>query len=395
MLEWVKRCGWMLAAAILTFPVALAAEPEEFMWLAEIRPGMRGVGRTVIRGTRVEEFSFEVLGTTDGPSGRLVLFRAYGPVIEQAGGVAAGMSGSPMYLRGRLAGALSYSYVFAGPDKNLGLFTPIERMLEILEAERRPETRPGPARLDRPLHLGARTVDRILVARDVASGRVASARTGIPAFAPVVTPLVVSGLGDRAFRLLQASLNGLPVIPVQGYGGTGRFPEAPLVPGSAVGVALARGDVNLVTFGTLTYRRGRRFLGLGHQMLGSGESAHMLTTAYIHTVVRGLEMSFKEGDLGNVVGTVTQDRAAGIGGELGRLPRVFNVVVRVMDRDKGRSLQLGTHMVRRRDLAQAFIPTVVLSAIERAWDASGGGTAEVRITARAQGLPRLLERTNR
>lgn len=391
----MKRCGWVLVAVILALPGTLAAGPEEFMRLAEIRPGMRGVGRTVIRGTRVEEFPFEVLGTTDGPSGRLVLFRAYGPVIEQAGGVAAGMSGSPMYIRGRLAGALSYSYVFAGPDKNLGLFTPIERMLEILEPGERSEGRPGLARLDRPLRLGARSVDRILVVRDAASGRAASARTGIPAFAPVVTPLVVSGLGERAFRLLRAALRSLPVIPVQGYGGIGRFPETPLVPGSAVGVALARGDVNFVTFGTLTYRRGRQFLAFGHQMLGSGESAYLLTTAYIHTVVRGLEMSFKEGDLGSLVGTVTQDRAAGIAGELGRLPRVFNVVVRVGDQDGGRSVKLGTHLVRRRDLAQVFIPTVVLSAIERAWDASGGGTAEVRITARAQGLPRLLERTNR
>ncbi|MDW8154532.1 MAG: hypothetical protein RMM09_09990 [Armatimonadota bacterium] len=395
MLGWVKRGGWVLVAVSLVFPAAHAAEPEAFMRLAEIRPGMRGVGRTVIRGTRVEEFSFEVLGTTEGPSGRLVLFRAYGPVIEQAGGVAAGMSGSPMYLQGRLAGALSYSYVFAGPDRNLGLFTPIERMLELLEAGRPAAHHPGLMRLDRPLRLGGRTVDHILVARDVASGRAASARMGIPAFAPVVTPLVVSGLGDRAFRLLRASLSPLPVVPVQGYGGVGRFPEAPLVPGSAVGVALARGDVNLVAFGTLTYRRGRRFLGLGHQMLGSGESAYMLTTAYIHTVVRSLEMSFKEGDLGNVVGTVTRDRAAGIGGELGRLPRIFNVVVRVVDRDGGRSLQLGTHMVRRRDLAQALIPGLVLSAIERGWDASGGGTAEVRIAARARGLPRPVERTNR
>ncbi len=385
----------MLVAAVCAVPVAVAAQPEEFLPLREIRPGMRGVGRTVIQGTRVEEFGFEVLGTTDGPAGRLVLFRAFGPVIERAGGVAAGMSGSPMYLHGRLAGALSYSYVFAGPDKNLGLFTPVERMLEILEGGRGSGHAPGPARLDRPVQLGARVVHQVLIAPDPASGQLASRRTGIPAFAPAATPLVVSGLSDRAFRLLRASLKNLPVVPVRGYGGIGRFVEPPLVPGSAVGVALARGDVNLVTFGTLTYRRGRRFLALGHQMLGAGESAYMLTTAYIHTVVRGLEMSFKEGDLGSIVGTVTQDRTAGIGGELGRLPRVFNVVVRVTDRDGGRTVQFGTHMIRRRDLAQAFLPTVVLSAIERAWDASGGGTAEVRIAARARRLPRLMERTNR
>ncbi len=395
MVRWWRRVTWMLVVAGLLLPASSPAAPEEFLRLGEIRPGMRGVGRTVIQGTKVEEFGFEVVGTTSGPTGRLVLFRAFGPVIERAGGVAGGMSGSPMYIQGRLAGGLSYAYVFAGPDKNLGLFTPIERMLEVLEGGRRAAMPRGVVLLERPVRIGTRTADRIYIAPDRASGQEVFLRTGIPAFAPVATPLVVCGLTDRAFRLLRAVLGNLPVLPVQGYGGITAFPEAPLVPGSAVGVALARGDVSLVTFGTLTYRRGRQFLALGHAMLGAGESAYLLTTAYIHTVVRSLEMSFKEGDLGSVVGTVTQDRAAGIAGELGRLPRVFNVVIQVTDRDSGRRLQLGTHVIRRPDLARAFVPTVVLSAIERAWDASGGGTAEVRITARARGLPRPLVRTNR
>jgi len=130
-------------------------------------------------------------------------------------------------------------------------------------------------------------------------------------------------------------------------------------------------------------------------MFGWGESDYMATTAYIHTVVRGLRIPFKEGDLGSVVGTVTQDRAAGIGGEVSRIPRVFNVVVRVLDQDTSRSLQLGTQMVRRPDLAQILVPLIAMSAVERAWDAFGGGTAEVKTMVRGSGLPRMLVRTNR
>lgn len=396
MVGGLRRWSWILLALTLVLPrAAIGQTKEEILPFSQIRPGMRGVGRTVIRGTKIEEFGFEVLGITQGPPGPLVLFRAFGPVIERSGGTAAGMSGSPMYLNGRIAGALSYGYVFAGPDQNLGLFTPIEKMLEILEGGRRAQLPEGIVRLAQPVRIAGRTVDRISLAPTVASGRALASRTGLPAFAPAATPLVVSGFSPRGFRLLERAFQNFPVVPVQGYGGAARFPEGPLVPGASVGVAIARGDVNLVSFGTLTYRRGRQFLAFGHPMFGWGESDYMATTAYIHTVVRGIQMPFKEGDLGSVVGTITQDRAAGIGGELGRIPRVFNVVVKVLDQDTSRSLQFGTQMIRRPDLAQTLVPLIALSAIERAWDAFGGGTAEVKTTVRGGGLPRALVRTNR
>jgi hypothetical protein len=91
---------------------------------------------------------------------------------------------------------------------------------------------------------------------------------------------------------------------------------------------------------------------------------------------------------------VTQDRVAGVAGTLDKLPRVFNVTVTVVDRDRGRTVRRSAQMVRRPDLAQALVPQVVLAAVEQAWDGSGAGTAEVRITARGGGLPRPVERTN-
>lgn len=393
MRRWVLVVVVLLASGLLPWPGLWAQEDSEVFPLGAIRPGLRGVGRTVVQGTRVEEFQFEVLGITEGPPGRLVLFRAFGPAIQRSGGTASGMSGSPMYIQGRFAGALSYGYRSAGPDSNLGLFTPAEAMLSLLRDERADLPAGGVLALRQPVRIGGRWVRAVALS----DGRAAAPHREdgpVATFVPASSPLLVSGTSDRGFRILRQTFRYADVVPVQSYGGVGRFPTPPLVPGSAVGVALVRGDVNAWSIGTLSYRKGNRFLAFGHRLFGFGSVDFMLTAAYVHTVVRSSEFPFKEGDVGEAVGTVTQDRVAGVAGTLGRLPRVFNVAVTVVDRDRGRTVRRSAQMVRRPDLAQALVPQVVLAAVEQAWDGSGGGTAEVRISARGAGLPRPVERTN-
>jgi hypothetical protein len=381
----------LLVASVLPRVDLWAQEEAEVFPLSRIRPGMRGVGRTVVQGTRVEEFQFEVLGVTEGPPGRLVLFRASGPAIRRSGGTASGMSGSPMYIEGRFAGALSYGYRSAGPDSDLGLFTPAEAMLALLRDDRAQEPARGVVALREPVRIRGRWVRAVRLADRPTPGEESS---GLPTFVPAASPLLVSGISDRAFRLLQRTLRYADVVPVQSYGGVGRFPTPPLVPGSAVGVVLVRGDVNAWSIGTLSYRKGNRFLAFGHRLFGFGSVDFLLTSAYVHTVVRSTEFPFKEGDIGEAVGTVTQDRTAGVAGTLDRLPRVFNVTVTVTDQERGRTVRRSAQMVRRPDLAHSLVPQVVLAAVEQAWDGSGAGTAEVRITARGGGLPRPVERTN-
>lgn len=392
MRRWVLGVVVPLLAGLLPWPGSWAEEGSEVFPLASIRPGMRGVGRTVVQGTRVEEFQFEVLGVTEGPPGQLVLFRAFGPAIQRSGGTAAGMSGSPMYIQGRFAGALSYGYRSAGPDSNLGLFTPAEAMLSLLGEERAelPTRRVLPLR--QPVRIHNRWVQAIAL-HDRRAGPHPESEA-VATFVPAASPLLVSGTSDRGFRILRQTFQYSDVVPVQSYGGLGRFPTPTLVPGSAVGVAVVRGDVNAWSIGTLSYRKGPRFLAFGHRLFGFGGVEFPLTAAYVHTVVRSTEFPFKEGDLGQVVGTVLQDRVVGVAGTLERLPKVFNVAVTVVDRDRGRMVRRSAQVVRRPDLAQALVPQVVLAAVEQAWDSSGGGTGEVRISARAAGLPRPVERTN-
>ena len=113
------------------------ADPQAVLPLSAVHAGMRGYGLTVVHGTTVQRFDINVLGVLKGEGGTysdLILFRAGGPLITGAGGTASGMSGSPIYLNGRLAGALSYGYHFPGPDADLSLATPIEQMLKTLAA---------------------------------------------------------------------------------------------------------------------------------------------------------------------------------------------------------------------------------------------------------------------
>ncbi len=392
MRTWVFGMAVLLVAALFPWVGSWAQDEGEVFPLSRVRPGMRGVGRTVVQGTKVEEFQFEVLGVTEGLPGRLVLFRASGPVIQRSGGTASGMSGSPMYLEGRFAGALSYGYRAAGPDSNLGLFTPAESMLSLLREERGHLPATGMLALREPVRVGGRWVRAVALADRTRPAEAADGK--VLQFVPAASPLLVSGTSDRGFRILRQTLRYAEVVPVQSYGGLGRFAAGPLVPGSAVGVALVRGDVNAWSIGTLSYRKGNRFLAFGHRLFGFGSVDFLLTTAYVHTVVRSSHFPFKEGDIGEPVGTVTQDRVAGVAGTLDRLPRVFNVTVTVTDRDRGRTVRRSAQMVRRPDLAQTLVPQVVLAAVEQAWDGSGAGTAEVRITARGGGLPRAVERTN-
>ncbi|MGH2398545.1 MAG: SpoIVB peptidase S55 domain-containing protein, partial [bacterium] len=126
----LPMAGWAQAQTLQGVP--------PIMPVGEIRPGMRGIGRTVIKGQRIEEFAFEVIGTLKGgggiiPVSHLILFRISGPLTDQTGGTAAGMSGSPLFINGKLIGALSAGYLFQPNKRDLALATPIEDMLRVLQ----------------------------------------------------------------------------------------------------------------------------------------------------------------------------------------------------------------------------------------------------------------------
>ena len=398
------RRGWGALAVVLFvlggMPSPGRAAPTDapsILPLAKVRPGTTGYGLTVIRGTTIQQFSIQILGILKGgPSSDLILFRGTGPLIHEAGGTASGMSGSPLYVDGRLIGALSYGYHFAGEDAGLSLATPIEEMLKILSPPTPGEGGALPARIYQaaaPVATGRGLVSRVVLMRSTADAAAYNAHP-LPqsiAVAPTAVPMFTGGFSPRALAMLARGLGRYNVVPMQGYGGTREFAPPPVVPGSAIGIELARGDVEVGAIGTVTYRRGTKILAFGHPLLNAGGAAMPLTAAWINTVVRSLDFPFKEGSIGPLVGVTLQDRGTGVAGEVGRLPRMFGVRVRVRD-GEGAVHETGAGVVRRSDLAEALVPPVALSAVQRSLDRTSGGSAHVRIALRAKGLGQEIVR---
>jgi len=389
----MRRALRAAAAALILVSASVGpalAQPPEWMPLAAVRPGMQGTALTVVRGTTVESFDAEVLAIVPGagPSGDLILIRASGPLIRRTGGIAAGMSGSPVYVNRRLVGAVGFGWAFA--DHSLGLVTPIESMLRAIpgpRAERR--------RLSAPVWAGGRRIDQIAVSPTL--GDAAGAEAAVPhlaAMVPLARPLLVSGMGARAAQLLAAELGPLGATPVEGAAGGSTNVSPPLVPGSAIGVQLIRGDLNAVSIGTLTYRRGKTILAFGHPLLNRGRTGYLLTAAEIHGVVPSTSFPFKIGSAGAPVGAVIEDRRAGIAARLGSLPPLVGVRVVVTDSDRGRTTTLGTHIVRDPQLGPVLALVSALEAVDRALDRVGEGTARVRLTLRARGLDGPVVREN-
>jgi hypothetical protein len=394
----------LVLVLILAIPVAGAAQPTPgntpgIMPLSQVKPGMRGVGKTVISGQKVEEFQFEVmdiLQSGGGPisSEKLILFRMYGPMIDRTGGTAAGMSGSPLYINGRLIGAHSAGFTWQTPQRDVALATPIEDMMKVLDLRPR-RAAAVEYRTSRPVTTRGVTFDRVVVAWAPGQARQIMAQRPET---PVATPAVVTyaiGLSPRAARLFSQTIQPLGLEILQGHAGRGDFDATAVVPGSSVGVEEVRGDVEFGGICTVTTRIGDRVLVCGHPWENRGDVEYILTASEILTVVKSLQRSFKVGNIGRVIGIIDQDRGTAIAGRLGTLPRLFNVRVVVTDTDAGTRLALGAQMVRRRDLARAFAPLVALSAVERARNQSGGeGTAIVKLTLRAKGLPSPIVREN-
>lgn len=387
--RWVVLVVAAAFAASAAPAPALSSQGAALFPESAIRIGMVGVGKTVLVGTRISEFQVRILGIlrNGGPAGDLVLFRASGAAISSVGGLAAGMSGSPIYLGGRLAGAFSYS--LEGSDPMVGLFTPIEDMMHDLPhaAGVRAKTM-----AIAPVDVDGRTVRRITVAASAAQAPRPGARTLVAV--PAATPLFVSGLGAREQEALGRFLEPMGVIPMVGGSSADLPVSLPLDPGSAIGVALMRGDIGQYAVGTVTYRDGNRILAFGHPFTNVGPSSYLLTNASILQVVRGTARNIKVGAAGPVVGIISEDRPAAVAGTVGRLPRVFGVRVRVTDAESGATRQFTFQVVPDKTLVPTLVTLGAQGAIERALNRSGAGTAEVRMVLRGRGIDQAIVRVN-
>jgi len=307
--------------------------------LSEVRPGMEGEGRTVFEGATIESFRVRILGVLEnalGPRQSLILARLQGGPLERTG-VIAGMSGSPVFVDGRLLGAVAYAFPF-GKEPIAGI-TPIAEMLEAAGPG-------GPRAASARLHLPAATafaapLDREAVAAALARpvrGIVPGAFHGeaLPAglagatLQPLSLPLVFSGFDPDTFAWARGIFSSMGFAPLMGGGGgASPGPVPDLAPGATVGISLVEGDLDLSVSGTVTHIDRDRVYAFGHPFYNLGPTQFPLKKAWVHAIFPSLQVSWKIASALDAVGTLDQDRTSAVSGRLGPLPRMMGVVVRL------------------------------------------------------------------
>ncbi|HEX5475404.1 MAG TPA: SpoIVB peptidase S55 domain-containing protein [Vicinamibacterales bacterium] len=333
----------VLLSTVALAGVAWVAVPAStaLMPLDQIQPGMVGTGETVFQGTDLQPFKAHILGilrNVQGPRRDLILAKLEGGPLADTG-VIAGMSGSPVYIDGRLIGAVSYSIGSFSKEAIAGI-TPIAEMIDAT-AGSQARTVPTQGRIDLPV-----TRETLASAIRTAYARIAPfadrpadiQSIGMPAGAgaqigamlrPIATPLVMTGLDASTADWVASTFRDAGFAPVLSGAAGGAMPAAtgPIRAGDAVGVSLIGGDAEMGATGTVTYVDGTRLYAFGHPFFNLGPASFPMTRAYIYASLPSLMSSFKIATLGDVIGTVEQDRATAIAGTLGKGPAVVPIAV--------------------------------------------------------------------
>jgi SpoIVB peptidase S55 len=342
-------CSALCSIAILTV-VALASDPipgsdsnstsnATLMPLDQVRPGMKGYGLTVFRGSKPERFEVEVLGTLDGmpnPKQSIVIAMLSGPLVDRTG-VFAGMSGSPVYIDGKLVGAVAYAFPFA--KEPIAGITPIKYMIDVFEQgqkEDQPRTSQTVSFKTLIGQSSAPSLDSLPGLPSAQVGARAATNAALTPYVgqtiiPIATPVTFSGVSQNVLDTFAGDLRKIGIQPIGGVGGGSSlgpmvpFNEDTLAGGSSVSVQLVRGDFTIDAAGTVTYRDGERIYAFGHPFLSSGATSWPMAESSIVTVVPNLNNSFKLSAAGNLVGSINQDRSTGVYGQLGDKPRMVPV----------------------------------------------------------------------
>lgn len=460
---------------------SLSWDLNAFMSVEEIQPGMKGVGKTVFSGTQIEEFQVEIVGVLKNvtPRGDMILAKVTGGSLPlERTGVIAGMSGSPIYIQGRLIGALAYTLSIFQTEPMAGI-TPILEMLEEyernkadLELDKRSILKARkeafgsrikmfnfwnsvmiqkgelilPNKLDfqnwltadqeldesldkefmeemdtdvdYEIHQLKSHLSKVWNPQSTVQGPWFTAMdNGLPTvnlgqvyssgFIPIKTPLTLSGVDARVIKEMTPFLESLGIIPVQGgnflasqilqasevspqgkksLGGDG------LLPGSAVGVQLIRGDMSASGFGTVTYVDENHLMAFGHPMFAAGKVDIPMTSAYVHMVIANQINSFKIASPISIKGSIRQDRRTGIMGVMGSYPRMLPLKVIVESEKDSKKNEYNFEVIHDDFFAPLFVRISCLNAIFASEKAVGNATVKVQAEVYLKDGPPIIHK---
>jgi len=315
-----------LLTVAISLPTILTAQSSQpTIPIGKIHAGMRGVAYTVFEGVKPESMDVEVLGVlhnVNGPKGDIILVRLHGPKVEYTG-VVAGMSGSPVYLDGKLAGALAFRIGEFSKEPIAGV-TPIADMLEINALDKSPAEE---ASAVKPVVTNA-------AGRTSAPGDGATLSSSLQNVAqylkPIDTPLVFNGFSEEAVRQFAPQFASAGIVPVIGAGSVSedKQPE-PLEAGSAVSAILVRGDMDIAATCTVTYIDPQRLLACGHPLLQFGSVDLPMNKAQVLATLPSPLNAFKIVNTTERAGVFVQDRHTGIMGVFGKQPDMIPVTLTI------------------------------------------------------------------
>ncbi len=379
------RLPSFLALAFLIISLKPLAAAEPFYPLSDVHPGLHGIGRTVFTGDRIEEFQVEILGVLRNlaPKQSIILARLSGGPLAQTG-IMQGMSGSPVYIDGKLLGAVALGFPFS--KEPIAGIQPIEQMItdsSIGSTGVRPTSEPeGQASAIWRFYRHLPNYDALPVSDDQSS---------LDTLHHLQTPLSLSGFTAATLQTLAAQFRHLGFEPMAGVS-AGTATAAPyvqspavsepqpaasaVVPGSMISVGLLTGDMNITADGTVTYVDGNRLYAFGHRFLDTGSTDMPFAHSNVVALIPTLNSSFKLSAPGDWVGTILSDRASAISGEIGRPARTVPLTVSVHSAATGNH-DYNFQVVNDRFLSPFIIQTALFSVLDATERTLGRGTLQL------------------
>ncbi len=339
-----KTASFFLLLALVSLPAAAQERPRagkvDILPVAEVRAGMQGTAWTVFEGSEPEAVPVEVIGVWRnawGPRQDVILAKLGGKAART--NVAGGMSGSPVYVDGKLMGAIALRLSVFSPDSICGI-TPIELMLEIQDYD---TSRPPDALTpDRAAPRARLEIPSEMLAQAVAAGAATPTWMQTPVMVPIETPLTFSGFHENVLREFGPLFRQLGITPVQG-GASGSLAETKpaagwenaLQPGDAVAGVMVSGDMNITGLGTVTHNDGRRVLAFGHSFFNLGPVEMPMSRGEVLMVLSSALQPNKFANATEIVGALRQDRRSGILGALGEVAPTIPVSVTIRSFGEG------------------------------------------------------------
>ncbi|HHT9117845.1 MAG TPA: SpoIVB peptidase S55 domain-containing protein [Candidatus Hypogeohydataceae bacterium YC38] len=373
---------------LLVVPLVLGAQDPAgiVLDLDELKPGMKGYGKTVFSGEKIEEFDVEILGVLKNWEAKtdMILVKMSGEPLDKTG-IISGMSGSPVYIGDRVIGAVSYGWSFA--KEAIAGVTPIKNMLQVLELRDDKEKK--------QLGASAESWESSLALQESSVKEVLEKR-GLDEYplrlVPIITPLVVSGFDQRVLKDMSSTLQKFGLFPVQGGGeALSSSDNVELLPGSAVATVLAKGDLNAAAVGTITYREGDTILAFGHPFIQSGRTDIPMAGAHVYTVIPSQSTSLKIAAPTRILGKISQDRKSALAGTLGEFSKMIPCRVKV----KGiRGTEYNFEVVNNKFLTQNLIQWASESALLATERQAGDKTVRLSLSLDIEGRERPVRIEN-